>query len=214
MIKNIEESIFETLSKNVITPKQYSVKPVDRREINDFIEKWHYSHNVNGLQSDFCFGLYFNYENKEYLIGACIYGKLSMANVWKKYSENIEDVIELKRLVLVDSAVRNSESYFIGKTIKWLTKNTTIKLIVSYADNYYHHKGIIYKASNFTYIGQTAKSKKIEYNGKLYHDKTIRNKYKGELKPYARKIKDALENKQAKYIDMPTKNIYIYNIRR
>ena len=50
------------------------------------------------------------------------------------------------------------------------------------------------------------------YNGKRYHDKTIRTKYKGELKPYAKRIKDALETGEAFYVDTKSKNIFIYNL--
>lgn len=61
------------------TPKQYSVRLVERKEIKDFIEKYHYSHNINGLISDYCFGLFDN----NTMIGAMIYGKMAMANQWK-----------------------------------------------------------------------------------------------------------------------------------
>lgn len=138
-----------------------------------------------------------------------IYGGLGMANVWKKYGESKEDVLELRRLCLIDDTKRNAESYFIGKTLKWLRKNTTVKTIVSYADPNHGHEGIIYKATNFTLVGKTTKTKVIKYGDKIYHDKAIRTKYKGKLKPFAQRLVDALNSGEAYYIEQEPKNIYV-----
>ena len=191
------------------TCKEYEVKLVKREDIKEIIEEWHYSHNINGVISDYCFGLFY----KDELIGGMIYGRMAMANQWKKYGENAQDVIELRRLVCVDNTLRNAESYFIGKSLKYLKKETEIKKVVSYADLFFGHEGIVYKASNFKNMGKTAKGRVIIYQGKRYHDKTIRTKNKGELKPFAKRIKEALKTGEAYYIQTPGKNIYVYNLK-
>lgn len=183
----------------------FTVSVCDRKEIKDFIELWHYSHNINGLISNYCFKLTSNNQ----LIGAMIFGKLAMANAWKKYGENEREVIELRRLVCIDDTPKNTESFFIGKCLRWLKKNTKIKIIVSYADPNYGHQGIIYQATNFTKIGNTAKGRVIFWNGKKYHDKAIRTKYKGKLKPFAEKLKQALEKGEATYKIQEPKIIYV-----
>ena len=186
----------------------YTVEPCERKEIRDFIEKWHYSHNINGLLSQYCFKLM----DGNTMVGAMIYGGLGMANCWKKYAENKEDIIELRRLCCIDDTPKNTESYFIGKTLKWLLKNTSIKKVISYADNTYGHRGVIYQASNFKHLGKTAKGRVIMWNGKKYHDKTIRTKYKGELKPFAQRVKEALEKGEAYYEETKGKEIYLYDL--
>lgn len=188
--------------------KDYDVVLCERNEIRDFIEHWHYSHNINGLISDYCFKLM----DGDEMIGAMIYGRMAMANVWKKYGEKQEDVIELRRLVTIDDTPKNTESYFIGQTLKWMRDNTDIKTIVSYADPEYGHEGVIYKATNFELIGKTAKGRVIFYNGKKYHDKAIRTRYKGKLKPFAVELRQALENGEAYYKKTQGKNIYIYDL--
>ena len=65
----------------------------------------------------------------------------------------------------------------------------------------------------------TQKSKVIKWNDKIYHDKTIRTYYINKdgiksLKPFAKKVKDALNNGDAIYIDKPPKHIYLYTLRR
>ena len=195
--------------------KKFKVEICKREEIREFIEKWHYSHDINGLRISHCFKLL--YETKhpffdtayDNIIGAMIYGGFAMANNWRKYSDKEEDVIELRRLCCIDDTPKNTESYFIGKTLKWLGRNTNIKRVISYADEQYGHKGVIYKASNFEYLGITSKGKIINYNGKIYHDKTIRAK-----RPYAKKIKKALDNGTAFYQKTKGKHIYSYYLRR
>lgn len=187
----------------------YKVLPCHRNEITCFIETWHYSKNINGLISDYCFKLV-DFDNN--LIGAMIYGRIAMRNVWKKYSEVETDLIELRRLCCIDDTPKNTESYFIGHTLRWLRKNTSIKTVISYADTTYNHEGTIYKASNFTHVGFTATGRVIMYDGKRYHDKTIRTKYNGVLKPFALKIKNALIDGTAEYVKTKGKHIYIYKL--
>lgn len=192
-----------------ISVKDFRVHRVPIHNVHNFIETWHYSHNVNGLNVSHCFGLFY----KGRLIGAMVYGSLAMANTWKRYANNNLEILELRRLVCIDEAPKNTESYFVGKTLKWLKSNTHVKLIISYADPFYGHSGIIYKASNFTFEGTTSPGRIIEYNGKRYHDKVIRNKHRGVVKPFAVKLRKALESGEAKYKDVPGKNIYLYRLR-
>jgi hypothetical protein len=189
--------------------KDFTVKICDRKEIKSFIETWHYSKSINGLKSNYCFKLM----DKETIIGAMIYGQIGMANVWKKYAANEHDLIELRRLCCIDNTPKNTESYFIGFTLRWLKKNTDIKKVISYADSNYNHNGVIYRASNFNYLGMTLGGRVIVYNNKKYHDKTIRTKYNGKLKPFAAKIKSALENNLAQYIKTKGKHIYVYDLQ-
>lgn len=88
----------------------YEVRPVSRKDVREFIEEHHYSHNINGLRPNYCFGMF---SRDGTLVGAMMYRHFAMAGVWKKYAEHPEDVIELRRLVLVDDTPRNAESYFI-----------------------------------------------------------------------------------------------------
>tara|TARA_B100000029_G_scaffold418411_1_gene423446 strand:+ start:52 stop:681 length:630 start_codon:yes stop_codon:yes gene_type:complete len=188
----------------------FDVKVTNIQCVRDFIETWHYSKSVNGLRISHVFGLYCD----DILIGAMIYGPLGMANAWRKYGESESDVIELRRLCCIDDTPKCTESYFIGKTQRWLKKNTDHKIIVSYADAHYNHTGIIYRATNFKYEGLTSKGRVIEYNGRTYHDKAIRTKYKGKLKPFAQRLKDALDTGDAKYIQTPGKHIYTFELIR
>lgn len=194
--------------------KDFVVVPTTIDKVRTFIETWHYSKSVNGLRWSHVFGLY----HQGHLIGAMIYGALGMANTWKKYGQSESEVIELRRLCCIDKTPRNTESYFIGKTLRWLKKNTSYKIVVSYADSFHNHVGTIYKASNFEYKGMTSGGKVISWDGKIYHDKSIRTSYvnkHGEkvLKPFAVRLKEALESGKAEWILTPGKYIYTYNLQ-
>jgi len=187
----------------------YSFSLVERGLIKDFIEKHHYSQNMNGVKSSLCFGMF--HQGK--LIGAMVFGQLGMAGAWKKYAESEEDVLELRRLVLIDETPKNSESWFIGHAMRWIKKNTNVRMIVSYADPNWGHQGTIYKATNFELMGYSSPGKVIVWNGKKYHDKTIRTKYKGKLKPFAQRVKEALDSGEAFYETQKPKIIYLKKLR-
>lgn len=186
------------------------VYPCERSEITDFIEANHYSGSINGVMASYCFKL----EQAGNLVGAMLYGGLGMANAWKKYAASPDDVIELRRLCLIDDTPKNAESFFIGQTLKWLRRNTEIKVVVSYADPNYGHAGTIYKATNFEHVGMTSKGKVIWHNGRKYHDKAIRTMYNGKLKPFAQRLKDALETGEAFYSVQEPKHIYRMYLRK
>jgi len=190
--------------------KDFKVSHCERNEIRDFVEKWHYSKNINGVKTTYCFKL----ESNGKLIGAMIFGWLPMANVWKKYVKKEHELIELRRLCCIDRTPKNTESYFIGKCLRWLKNNTDIKKVISYADADYNHTGIIYQATNFKKLGMTNKGKVIIWKKKRYHDKTIRTYYNGKLKPYAQKLKNALEKGKAKYKKTKGKHIYLYTLKQ
>ena len=181
------------------------VERCERAEIRPFIEQWHYSGSINGVMSKYCFKLLHSGELK----GAMLFGSLGMANAWKKYGDEAEDVIELRRLCCIDDTPKNTESFFIGKCLAWLKKNTKIKTVVSYADQNFGHQGIIYQATNFNKLGYTSSGKVIMWKGKRFHDKAIRTKYKGELKPFAKRLKDALDAGEAHYEKSMPKVIYV-----
>jgi len=185
------------------------VHRVERRNIRHFIEKWHYSGSINGCIADFCYALYSPNGDMK---GAMFFGRMAMANQWKRFSDRPDNVIELRRLCCIDDTPRNAESYFIGRALRLLKKHWGSGIVVSYADKEYGHGGTIYKASNFKMIGEIPGARVILYNGKRYHDKTIRTKYKGELKPFAKRIKNALESGEAEYTKTAGKYTFVRKI--
>lgn len=189
---------------------EFTIRLCSRKHIEKFIENWHYSGSINGCNSSYHFALYRNSE----MIGALFYGRMAMAGQYKRFSDNIDDVIELRRLCCIDDTPKNTESFFIAKTLKWLKRNTNHKYVVSYADEEYGHSGIIYKASNFKYEEFIKGAKVILYQGKKYHDRSTRIFCNGKQKPFSKVIKKALDDGIAQMVETKGKHVYLYILRK
>lgn len=201
--------LFQTGESGAVptSPHQFRVVECSREDIAALIEEVHYSHNVNGVIADFCFALVF--EGKIY--GGALFGRPAMANQWRAYTDAPKKFVELRRLVCLDEAPKNSESFFISKCLKML-RRYKVEKVISYADEEHGHRGTIYRASNFKYLGKTPIGKVILWEGKRYHDKAIRTKYNGSLKPFAQRLKDALSNGAAIFAQTKPKHIYLYSL--
>ena len=199
-----------SIPTSALNLKSCMVHRVAREEIKQFVERWHYSKSINGIRVQYCFQLL---SPAGEMLGAAIYGGMAMSGQYKRFADSESDVIELRRLCCIDDTPKNTESYFIGKTIRWLKKNTGIKIIASYADEDQGHSGTIYKACNFEYLGFRKGGRIIMWKGKRYHDKAVRAKSNGKLKPFALKLGAALDSGDAKYIPSLGKHTYIYRLQ-
>ena len=187
----------------------FTVEEIPRKFVDPFIRKHHYSKSTNGIQQKECFGLF-----KEgnfgipYMIGAAMYAIPSMPHTAKKYNpEDHTRCVELRRLCCIDDTPTNTESYFIGKTLKWLKKNTNYQVVVSYADSHYGHEGIIYKASNFIHYGMTGSKRSVLVNGERFHERILTDTHS-----FAVEVQGRLKEKDSdiKIFTTEPKHIYVY----
>ncbi|ASU00231.1 hypothetical protein [Aeromonas phage AS-zj] len=187
--------------------RDYELSLCERKEIKEFVEAHHYSHNINGLKTSYCFRID---DKNGKLVGSVIFGQLS-TTAWKKFSDKEDDVLELRRLVLLDELPHNSESWVIGSCLRILKKLKTHKVVISYADPFHDHVGIIYQATNWIYVGETPKDKLLKTpDGKLYHSRALRTKYKGMLKPFAQRLQYMKNNGLLEEVVVPGKHSYVY----
>lgn len=195
-----------------IKAKDLVIYPCHIKEIRDFVEKNHYSHNINGVKIKHCFKVTY----QDILVGGVIFGAMS-TTAWKKFADSEEKVLELRRLVLLDSAGKNSESRVVGWCLRYIKKTSEeVEVVVSYADPFYKHNGTIYRASNFEYIGLSGKDRGFIdiKSGKTYHSRALRTKYKGEYKPFVKKLREKLENGLLQPIELPQKHCFIFKMNK
>ena len=181
--------------------------------VRKFLKKWHYSDYVN-IQAKHTFCLFKNgkFDIPE-MIGVCIYTRPAGPSAGQTYYPEAPDrVLELRRLCLIDETPKNAESYFVGKTLRWLRQNTNWEFVISYADEEQGHKGVIYKASNFKYLGKTSSGKKLEVDGKSFHIRTLSMLDR----PYGVEINRRYKAKDegVKVIETLPKNIYTYPLKK
>lgn len=204
------EYLLSTKYMGSINAKALKVKLCSTDYIREFVETNHYSHSINGVKISYCFSVTY----KDRLVGAVIFGAMS-TTAWKRFADSENKVIELRRLVLLDEAGRCSESRVISKCIKLVKRaDRDLEVIVSYADPLYGHTGIIYKASNFEYLGLGNKDKGYldPETGKTYHSRALRTKYKGEYKPFVKRLREKLEQGLLTPITLPPKHCYVYKL--
>ena len=147
------------------------------------------------------------------MIGAMMYAMPSMPATAAKYNPiNPSRCMELRRLVCIDDTPKNTESYFIGKTLRWLKQNTDIEVIVSFADQHYGHAGTIYKASNFEYLGETAAGQVLMVDGREMHSRSLNQKDR----PYGRELKRRYDagDENIFFKKRKPKHIYTYYLNK
>ena len=192
----------------------FIVEEIPRKSVVKFIEKHHYSHNTNGVQSLYHYGLFTegNFGLPK-MIGAMMYAHPSMPATAAKYNPiNPDKCLELRRLVCIDDTPKNTESYFIGQTFKLLKQTTDMEVIVSFADGYHGHTGVIYKATNFDYLGETAKGRILMVDGKETHSRSL-NQIK---RPYGRELNRRYKAGDENIFWKKTKpkHIYVYYLNK
>lgn len=126
-------------------------------------QRWHYFGD-KGFLASYNFGVYFD----GVIYGAISYGIPNASQIKGLYEpETQSNFMELTRLALSDDLPKNSESRVIAVSLRMLKKaEPRLKGIITYADTAYGHTGIIYRASNFRYLGLTAPKTDLFLNGK------------------------------------------------
>lgn len=177
----------------------YGIRTIDHKLCHEFCRVWHYSKSCPPGK------LYFGLYEGDDLRGVIFYGVPAM-----RFQSSCYDVdIELRRLCCIDDTPKNTESYFIGRTLRIL-KKLGYRRVLSLADPTFGHVGTIYRASNFTYMGleRGGGSRDIYIDGKKMHSRTAFGKYGSSgLKG----LQKALPSSKIEIRNKKRKHIYIYD---
>lgn len=139
------------------------VSTIDAKTATKMVVTHHYLHRRPPISH--AFGLYVHGK----LLGVVTYGTPASRHLQKSACPSDPGaVIELNRLWLDDSLPRNSESWFVSRTLKMLPP----RIVVSYADPVHGHYGYIYRALNFNYAGWTDMDRKTPRYDYIPHDPT------------------------------------------
>lgn len=152
----------------------YTVREVTREECEPFILHIHYAKRWPSIS--YAYGLF---NDVDMIIGVVTYGTPPSAPLRRGIAgdEHIGDVLELNRLCLCFNEY-NEASFLISKSLKLLPKG---KIIVSFADCSQDHNGCVYRASNFTYHGLSAKRTDWALKSKPHlHGQTVADEFRGK----------------------------------
>lgn len=180
------------------SPKElFIIKPITYKWAMDIVVEHHYLHRK--APCSFAFGLFCRVSDR--CLGVICYGTPSSAPLRSGICgpDEKNNVIELTRLWVKDGTPTNTESYFIGNTIKLVDK----EIIVSFAEIQQGHSGVVYQATNWIYTGLSAKRTNWTIEGVDLHCQTIADKYSST------EIRDKYGDKFS-LVDRPRKHRYIY----
>jgi len=136
---------------------------LDHRTAARLVVAKHYLHRRPPIS--YAFGLYVHGA----LMGVVTYGIPASRHLQKSACPGGPDkVIELNRLWLDDALPKNSESWFVSRTLRMLPP----LIVVSYADPLHGHYGYVYRALNFHYAGWTDMERKTPRFDYIPHDPT------------------------------------------
>lgn len=83
-----------------------------------------------------------------------------------------KDYYEIGKMCMLEEMPTNSESVFLSRTIRWIEKNTDVKLLFTWADGVLGKPGYIYQAANFLYGGFIWTDLYISDTGEKIHPRT------------------------------------------
>lgn len=218
--KEKEDVEFDNLpfNRNKTSLKNTKIKQISYLEAKNVIIEYEWLKTMP-LFNKYFFGIYFNVDDKEYLGGVIIYSEEYSANkstTWNKY-DYTGKILLLSRGVCLWWTPKNTASFFISKTLKWLKKNTNYKIITATVDPAAGEIGTIYQSLNWIYVGLMAgnynksgretKRFSVYIDGKLKHSRSIRKEL-GTIK--RNKILEKYPN--AIFVDQYRKRRYFYFI--
>lgn len=185
--------------KKINIKDSYYIKEITYKQATELVIKHHYLHRKSSCS--IAYGLH--EKSTDEIIGVITYGKpasnsLCVGICGKDESKN---VVELTRLWIKDDTLKNTESFFIGNTLKLLS----YEIIVSYAEVRMGHLGIVYQATNWIYTGLSDKHVVWLVNGEEgSHSRHLLDEYGG-----VNNAKEALGEKLVKG-ERPRKHRYIF----
>ena len=165
-------------------------------DIRHIFEDFHYRKGHMGGGISVCFAMLIN----DKLVGGSVIGK-------PRHESKYNNCIDIRRMACLDEAPRNSESWFLGSILKYLTLNTNYDNVLSYSDLTQGHIGTIYKATNFIESGKTSPTKYIEWNDKIYHMRSLTID-----RPYSYEMRKAVKNGTAVIKTGKPKIIWLYDL--
>ena len=185
-------------NKKYLDKRQCKILACSFNDISHIFEDYHYKKSHIGGGISICFAMFIN----DVLVGGSVLGK-------PRHEKKYRNCIDIRRMACIDEAPCNSESYFLGQIIKWITCNTDYQFVLSYSDLTVGHKGTIYKASNFKEIGLTSESKYVEWEGKTYHPRSLSIE-----RDYSYRMREDLKTGKAILKTGLPKKIWIYEINK
>jgi hypothetical protein len=136
------------------------------------VEHWHYSQRIPRSKL-----VKFGVWEDEQFIGAIIYGSGANSGMLAPYGLDQTEGCELLRVALHRHSV--SVSQVVAESLRQLKRmQPGLRMVVSFADPDKGHRGGIYQAGNWLYLGMTSAAHEFIVNGRRIHGRALRGSRK------------------------------------
>ena len=151
------------------------IKLLHKVKAAEFITSRHYSPVMPSLTRHYC-----GYFVKEELQGVITFGYgVRPQHTIKKLFPTLEakDYLEIGKMCMDDSMVKNSETQMLSAAVKWLKeKEPKLKYLFTWADGIVGKPGYVYQAFNFLYGGYIWTDTYVTEKGEKVHPRTMQGK--------------------------------------
>ena len=128
------------------------VKNCPLKEAQDLVKQYHYARGGSNT-AVYVHGLYRACD--DVLMGIVWWLPPTRVACESVNKENWKKVLSLTRMVMTPDAPKNACSFLLSKSVKAIKKEGRFVSLVTYADEAQGHKGGVYKAANWQYVGRT-----------------------------------------------------------
>jgi hypothetical protein len=155
-------------------PKDIVICPIAHRIARQICEKRHYLHSYPG-GSELAFGILVRAQ----LLGVAVLGA-GPKNIACLFREaQGKEVLCLSRLWLDDQLGPNCESWTLGIILRHLRRDQDlVKALIAYSDPMAGHRGIVYQAAGFLYLGQSQATPLYRLpDGSVHHSRSLSHSF-------------------------------------
>lgn len=145
-----------------LSKKDYLVKTVPHSVGLELVKKLHYSKGGSNTCT-YMHGL-FKATDPDVCLGVAWWIPPTKHAGINTYPKNWQGVLSLSRLAIDPAVPKNAASFLIAASIKLIDRKKW-PCLVTYADEWQGHTGAIYKATNWTFVGETKPQPVYRLNG-------------------------------------------------
>lgn len=144
------------------------VAPCSHEAAKHAAQHWHYSKCLpNGKAVKFG-----AWEDGRF-VGAVVFGDGANGGMFQPYGLDYSQGAELVRVALRDH--RTPVTQIVSQSLRQLrVQSPRLRLVVSFADPEQGHRGVIYQAGGWFYLGRSAPADEYLVNGRRMHGKALR----------------------------------------
>lgn len=145
-----------------------------------FIADHHYSGGCSNT-AVYMDGLYRRGESE--LLGVAMWLPPTRVAAESVNKEEWRRVVALSRLAVREDVPSNAATFLMGRSIRAIRQDGRFVSLVTYADDFMKHTGAIYRATNWSYVGEMkAQPRWEDCNGRQVAKKATRTRTNAEMK--------------------------------